>query len=258
MFTKVVGVTHKNRDGTSRQRILEKMRREDREGEAVYLIHEPDNPFDENAVKVENSDGKQLGYLNSELAEDLVERMENGEVFKAVISEFTGGDELRENIGCNLEITSERANPSRSAFPQVESSTSKPTVTQDDWAILCVVALAVSIALIVVVSRISSTKVEESTKSWVHPYLRDGGAAAQSVSVDKEAEARRKAQREAQKKAVAQELYELRKKLTSTFDEVERVKWIYDKTTKKLIDRRTSRKSYFYIYLGQREGAETM
>ena len=256
MFTKVVGVTHKNGDGTSRQKILKKMRREGREGETVYLEHEPDNPFDENAVKVLNTDSEQLGYLSSELAEDIVERVANGEVFNAVISEFTGGDELRPTVGCNLEITSEQVKPSQFDPPWseqlwAESSRSKLSITQDDWGLLRVVALAVFIALIVVMLHINSVKnTNASSKSWVHPYLRDGGA-AQTESVDKEAEARMEAQREARKKANAQELYELRKKLTSTFDEVERVKWIYEKTTKRLIDRRTSRKNFFYVYLGQ-------
>lgn len=247
MYTKVVGVTHKNADGSSRQRILKRMRREERDHERVYLEHEPENPYDENAVKVLNTDCEQLGYLERSLAADIVGRAAKGETFSAVITGFTGGEEGRPTVGCNLEIT---------------SSYSKDALklNEDDGHLFRLLFVSVLISVVIVVL-IRGDVSKKSASTW-EVYTQSSSSASSNVeidpilakSLDKEAQERREAQRKAeaaQKKADAQELYELRKKMTSTFDEVERVKWIYAKTTKRLIDRRSSRKNFFYVYLGQ-------
>ncbi len=59
--TKIVGVTHKNADGSNRQKIIRKC------GvfETLVFDHEEDNPHDANAVRVCRQNGQQLGYLNS-------------------------------------------------------------------------------------------------------------------------------------------------------------------------------------------------
>jgi hypothetical protein len=59
-FTKVVGVTFKNRDGTRRQTIV----KECQVREEVVFVHEDDNPVDPNAIMVCRTNGQQLGYLN--------------------------------------------------------------------------------------------------------------------------------------------------------------------------------------------------
>ena len=250
MHTKIVGVTHPNSDGSSRQRILKRMRREEREYEAVYLEPEPDNPYDKNAIKVLNTEGEQLGYLNSDLAEDIARRMSCGEDFSAVITNFTGDDEDKQTIGCNIEIT---ASQSRSRKVPKEESLLNSFV-------VCMGLLLIAIPLWVVVVKQSSKKDNTSVKSYTYSSLRTSSDVKISPSIltkeehstfakslDKKAEEKRAAQ----KKAEAQELYELRKKMTSTTDEVEGTKWIYEKTTKRLIDRRISRKNFFYVYLGQ-------
>jgi hypothetical protein len=62
------------------------------EREQVYLIREPDNPFDLNAVKVVRWDRQQFGYLNRELAKILAPRMDRqGRPIKAIVTTLTGG-----------------------------------------------------------------------------------------------------------------------------------------------------------------------
>lgn len=47
------------------------------------------------------------------------------------------------------------------------------------------------------------------------------------------------------------ELNELRKKMTSKVDKIEGIKWIYEKTTKRYIDKAATKRNFFYVYLGQ-------
>lgn len=54
----VAGESHPNRDGSSRQAIIRRCRR----GDTVTLEPEPDNPYDNLAVKVVHAAG-QVGYL---------------------------------------------------------------------------------------------------------------------------------------------------------------------------------------------------
>lgn len=60
----VVGTNYNNDDGTSRRKIAEKLY----SGQKVLLIREPDNTYDENAVKVCTLNNEQIGYLRSEVA----------------------------------------------------------------------------------------------------------------------------------------------------------------------------------------------
>jgi hypothetical protein len=61
----VRGVYHENRDGSSRQRILSRTD----VGDHVYMIAEPDNPVNPNAIAIRRRrDGKQLGYVRREYA----------------------------------------------------------------------------------------------------------------------------------------------------------------------------------------------
>lgn len=64
---RIAGITFTNDDGSSRSKIASKCRYKQR----LVLVREPDNPHDENAVKVMSEDGKQLGYLNSRDSKDV-------------------------------------------------------------------------------------------------------------------------------------------------------------------------------------------
>lgn len=96
--TKIVGVSKKNEDGTSIQRILKSMAEEDCEGDLLTLTHDPENPHDSNAVMVYH-DGDHIGYLSAELAAELAEAVDEDRV-EATITELTGGDGLTH--GCNI------------------------------------------------------------------------------------------------------------------------------------------------------------
>ena len=71
---KVVGVSKKNRDGTSRQEIISRCR----QWERLCFRPEPENPVDPNAIAVCRSNGEQIGYLNADLAEIVSECIGRG------------------------------------------------------------------------------------------------------------------------------------------------------------------------------------
>jgi hypothetical protein len=73
---RVAGVTHKNRDGSDRQRILKTCRA----GMRVNLIHESDNPVDPNAVAIRIAGGQQIGYLAADVAQWVAPWLGSGQV----------------------------------------------------------------------------------------------------------------------------------------------------------------------------------
>lgn len=97
--TKVVGVTKRNDDGSSRQQILSTCSA----GEALVLDSEPENPYDQNAIKVLRQNGQQLGYLKTELAEQVADEAASGFTFTVFVKELTGGGH-GESLGCNLLV----------------------------------------------------------------------------------------------------------------------------------------------------------
>ena len=60
-YSKIAGVTRKNDDGSSRQKLLKKCK----VGQPLKLAREPANPADENAVMVLTMDGKQEGNAHT-------------------------------------------------------------------------------------------------------------------------------------------------------------------------------------------------
>lgn len=100
-FTKVAGVTHKNDDGTERQKILKNCKA----GEKLRLIHEPMSQ-DKSGIKVCRENGEQIGWLNSILAAEIAPRLDKGSRVDAEISEVTGGGFLsNKSRGCNIKLT---------------------------------------------------------------------------------------------------------------------------------------------------------
>lgn len=79
----VAGESHPNRDGTSRQQIIRRCRA----GDPVTLEPEPDNPYDNLAVKVLHEAG-QVGYLPA--GHGLTRAIHRG-VASATIFRTTGG-----------------------------------------------------------------------------------------------------------------------------------------------------------------------
>ena len=80
-FAQVAGESHTNDDGSDRQAIIASCR----VGEPLILDAEPDNPEDENAVRVLRQDGKQIGYLERAMAARLVDELSDFSAFVAGI-----------------------------------------------------------------------------------------------------------------------------------------------------------------------------
>jgi len=77
----VVGISHKNADGTSRQKIIQELS----EGDQVIFKREYDNEHDPNAIAVLTDDGKQIGYIGWLRAEQLAPQMEAGYLIQATV-----------------------------------------------------------------------------------------------------------------------------------------------------------------------------
>ena len=99
-YTKIVGVTYPNDDGTSKQKILAKCRI----GENLILKHTP-IPEDDNAVKVLRKNGDQIGWLSSAVAREISALLDQGCRVDAVISDLTGGTKDKPTRGCNINVT---------------------------------------------------------------------------------------------------------------------------------------------------------
>ncbi|WP_171334926.1 HIRAN domain-containing protein [Anoxybacillus sp. EFIL] len=97
--TKIVGVTRKNEDGTSRQELIA----ECYEGEELFLEREPDNEHDPNAISVWNEYGEQLGYINKDLASRLAPQMDKGMRVACFVTAVTGGYDDK-SYGCNIKL----------------------------------------------------------------------------------------------------------------------------------------------------------
>jgi len=78
-YTKVVGVTHLNPNGSSRQEII----RNCEVGERLQLVREPENPHDPSAIKVCRESGEQLGYISADLAYRMADEIDGGDKFVA-------------------------------------------------------------------------------------------------------------------------------------------------------------------------------
>jgi HIRAN domain-containing protein len=99
-WSKVAGVIHVNRDGTSRQEILKRC--ESRE--PLRLVPEPDNPVDRDAIAVLRTNGEQLGYLDRRLAGETHTRMQKGERWEAMLTAVTGRDHPHAWLGANIVL----------------------------------------------------------------------------------------------------------------------------------------------------------
>lgn len=95
-YTKVVGVTFGNDDGTSRQRIIKACK----PGDDIIFKPVPTEEFPD-AIGVFNKREQQLGHLNAELAAEIKNKYGYNPM-SVFVSNITGGD--GSNYGCNLHI----------------------------------------------------------------------------------------------------------------------------------------------------------
>ena len=88
LHTKLVGVTHNNSDGSSRQSIIAQMNINSR----IFLKRDCGNIYDPNAILVVDAMDRQLGFISKELAAELAPKMDAGQKFTVSIVTLTGGD----------------------------------------------------------------------------------------------------------------------------------------------------------------------
>ena len=108
-FTKVVGVSHRNKDGSRRQEIIDAFCEP---GMTLILRREPLNPHDSNAIGVWIKGRAliifraelQIGYLSREVAAEPSEHLDRGGIVDAFISDVTGGTRSKTTRGVNISI----------------------------------------------------------------------------------------------------------------------------------------------------------
>ena len=101
-YSKVVGTSHRNTDGTSRQSAI---RKHCFDGAPLDLVREPNNKHDPNAIAVFYND-HQLGYLSAEIAGDYAKKLDQGTIhMEAFIEEITGGHDEKKTLGLNIVLS---------------------------------------------------------------------------------------------------------------------------------------------------------
>lgn len=131
-FTKVAGVTYQNADGSLRQDIIKELHKVWRSEVAVKftLRREPYNPYDQNAVAVLDSQGRQVGYLSRQIAEFVASKMDKGESVSAELQAITG-DGFTYNYGLNIRVVVP-ATPRRPTQPSTNKSQSELSYYRGD------------------------------------------------------------------------------------------------------------------------------
>lgn len=95
--TKVVGVSFNNADGSSRQEAIKSFR----SGEDVLLKPLPTKDYPD-AIGVFSKAGKQIGYLNADLAHDMKYKYPTNPM-SCAISDIHGGEDGK-NLGVTLHV----------------------------------------------------------------------------------------------------------------------------------------------------------
>ena len=98
-FTKIVGVSFENENGSSRQDLITEL---DSVPCSLELRRIFDNPHDENAIAVIDPKGRQLGYLSRNIAEQMAPIIDSGLIVQANAVQVTGGWPL--HYGVNIQI----------------------------------------------------------------------------------------------------------------------------------------------------------
>ncbi|MBQ9059093.1 MAG: single-stranded-DNA-specific exonuclease RecJ [Atopobiaceae bacterium] len=93
-FTKIVGVSFEERQQVVRSLVS---------GEALVLRREPDNAYDHNAIAFVRGTGEKVGYLRSQIAQELAPALDAGANYVAHVRQLTGGD-AGKSIGVNIEV----------------------------------------------------------------------------------------------------------------------------------------------------------
>lgn len=96
----IVGESHKNPDGSSRQAEIRRCR----EGERVQLLAEPHNAYDPLAVAVISQRGTCIGYISRDHNEWITQKLADGGIASACIDMIVGGEPGKPSRGVLLEL----------------------------------------------------------------------------------------------------------------------------------------------------------
>ena len=107
-YVTLAGTSHRNSDGTSRVRII----KECQVGQVLFPVHEPENPFDPNAVAIKFGDGPQLGYLPARVAAEAVSAARHGIVLLAAFRRPTLNPDSGKTVGALILLLYLRKNSS--------------------------------------------------------------------------------------------------------------------------------------------------
>ncbi len=93
-FTKIVGVTFDNTDGSSRQQHISAFAETFDVDTKIFLTgrRDNDNPYDDKPVAIYNKHGLQLGYLSRKVNETVAPWMDEGSDLLVEVVNVTGGD----------------------------------------------------------------------------------------------------------------------------------------------------------------------
>lgn len=95
IYTKARGVTFEGR-----QEFL----KDSKEGDALVIKHTPTPEYPDTIIIINERTGNQLGNVGADLAASLLGEFGEGCTFRGVIQEITGGEDGKNNLGCNLTI----------------------------------------------------------------------------------------------------------------------------------------------------------
>ena len=103
-FTKVVGVSFPNDDGSSRQQIITSLTESIEKEEVLLLLErQQNNVHDQNAVAVYSFEGKQIGFLSKQVSETIAPLMDQGTKVIATAVTVTGGWPMQYGLNIRLD-----------------------------------------------------------------------------------------------------------------------------------------------------------
>jgi hypothetical protein len=99
------GVTKRNADGSDRQILI----RGCVPGEQLLIEPEPDNPYDENAIRVCRRNGAQVGYIPANTARIMTERARARDTavvdrYKVFVHNIHGGSGDKPSVGITVRV----------------------------------------------------------------------------------------------------------------------------------------------------------
>jgi hypothetical protein len=128
--SKISGVTQVNENGISRQALIQEHLSE---GDSLTLEREPNNPVDPNAIAIHfdryavDGDPK-IGYIRSDLAVKIAPLMDAGQFIDCEVLNITGGEEGKETLGVNIELTVFTLDETQGLLKRAESHVTQKSI----------------------------------------------------------------------------------------------------------------------------------